>query len=240
MFRSAALPMKAGLDASAPTLFQVTAGLARPGAAGQLHVAAHLHRHVPWGRLVNTGVTAGRQGLPRIGSQWFKALRQRPHPRLKRPRAPSTLAVAGRNPVSCQEEAGQDLWGCQPPLSGSLRAVALSMWLLPCVRVQGLNPQKLVMRKEAGHQLTSHSRVIHCPACSGLGRKPRAQRPDQTQAPTPIYTCRQSLQPSSQARPPTTQGHKLAVEAQPTELQAPPHARAPPSRVPTADTDVQL
>lgn len=84
------------------------------------------------------------------------------------------------------------------------------------------------MRKEAGHQLTSHSRVIHCPACSGL-KETQSLKGQIRPRPQPLSTlCRQSLQLLPQARPPTAQGHKLAVEAQPTELQAPSMPAFPP------------
>ena len=87
------------------------------------------------------------------------------------------------------------------PVRGSLRAVArLSMWLLPCVRVQGLDLQELVMRQEAGHQLTAPL-TGHPPSCLvRTGRKPRAHRLDQTQAPTPIDTL-QAEPPAPSPRP---------------------------------------
>lgn len=136
-------PMKAGLDASAPTLFQVTAGLPPWGRQGSCTLLP-TSTVMSLGTLVNTGVTA-RQGQGcQAQNPGGEGLRQRPHPRLgqaqgtEHPRCgrAATLFPAKKKP-------DMTLGLPAPPLSGSP-----GQWLTcPCGsclmrgQVQGLNPR---------------------------------------------------------------------------------------------------
>lgn len=89
------LPAMAGLDASALTLFQVTAGSGSPWGRQGSCTLLPTSTVMSLGTLVNTGVTARQeQGLTRAEPRQLKVCSRGPAPGQGRPGAPSALAGA--------------------------------------------------------------------------------------------------------------------------------------------------
>lgn len=240
MFRLAVSPTRASLDASALTLFQVTAGSGSPWGRQGSCTLLPTSTVMSLGTLVNTGVTARQgQGLPRTepGSSRFAADAPPPVGAGPGHRVPSLWL--GRDPVSCQEEARQDLWGFQPPRERQPQGSGPPVHVAPALRASP-RPRPPGTGDEAGGRAPANS-PTHGPSTILPGQDwKETQSPSAGSDPGPNpyrHSAGRASSPLPQARPPTTRGHRLAVDAQPTELQEPTMPAPPMSRIPTADMD---
>ena len=129
------LPATAGLDASALTLFQVTAGSGSPWGRQGSCTLLPTSTVMSLGTLVNTGVTARQeQGLALAEPRQLKVCSTGPALGQGRPGAPSALPGARLRPRFLPRSQTGPL-GCQPPCEQQPQGSSLPVHVAPALHV---------------------------------------------------------------------------------------------------------